>query len=95
MQIANVLSWETKQGPTITAHGRTVTLAAQALCLRTPFGGFVWNRPVAVEVDEGGLVTRQPIVDVTRMALWAIAGGTLLVTLITGLLRRRSSSAEE
>ena len=95
MQLGNVLSWETREGPVITAHGRTVTLEAQALRLETPFGGFVWNRPVAVQVDENGSLTRLPIVDVTRMALWAISGGTLLVMLITGLLRRRSSSAEE
>lgn len=95
MQLGNVLSWETREGPVVTAHGRTVTLVAQALHLRTPFGGLVWNRPAAVLVDEGGSVTRQPIVDITRLALWAMGGGALLALLMSGLLRRRSGSAEE
>lgn len=95
MPLGNILSWETREGPAVTAHGRTVTLVAQALHLRTPFGGLVWNRPVAVLVNEGGAVTRQPIVDVTRLALWAMAGGAALAMVMTGLLRRRSGSQEE
>jgi hypothetical protein len=95
MQLGNVLSLETREGPAITAHGRTVTLVAQALRLSTPYGGLVWNRPVAVLVDQGGVVTRQPIVDVTRIAVWAMAGGAFLSMVITGLLRRRSSSSED
>ncbi len=95
MQFGNILSWETKEGPAITAHGRTVTPVAQALRLQTPFGGLVWNRPVAVLVDEGGTVTRQPIVDVTRIALWALAGGAALALMINGLLDRSSRAAEE
>lgn len=95
MPLGNILSWETREGPAVTAHGRTVTLVAQALHLHTPFGGLVWNRPVAVLVNEGGAVTRQPIVDVTRLALWAMAGGAALAMVMTGLLRRRSGSQEE
>lgn len=95
MQLGNILSWETREGPAINAHGRTVTPVAQALHLHTPFGGLVWNRPVAVLVHEGGMVTRQPIVDVTRIALWAMAGGAALALMITGLLGRGSRATGE
>ena len=95
MQAGKILSWETKEGPAITAHGYTVTPVAQALHLHTRFGGLVWNRPVAVLIDEGGSVTRLPIVDVTRVALWAMAGGAGLTLMITRLLSLSRSTTEE
>jgi hypothetical protein len=95
MQAGRLLTWESREGAAITAHGYTVTPVAQALRLQTPFGGLVWNRPVAVLVEEGGAVTRQPIVDVTRLALWAMAGGTLLALMIAGLLGHGRHSTEE
>ncbi|MDT8304835.1 MAG: hypothetical protein RRC07_02770 [Anaerolineae bacterium] len=89
MQLREVLSWQTTEGRPLTLHGRTITPISQALRVSTPVGGFVWNRPVAVLVAEGDVVTRQPIVDVTRFALWAMGGGAVLSIVIAALVRRR------
>lgn len=88
MQIRDMISWETREGPVLQLGDRTVTPVAQALRLRAPFGGFVWSRPVAVVVTEGGDVTRYPIVDVTRVALWAMAGASILTMIIVALMQR-------
>ncbi len=40
-----------------------VTPQAQALVIRFPFGGFVWNRPTAVLVERDDMTRRIPIVD--------------------------------
>jgi hypothetical protein len=60
------MSIETVAGHPVAANGVTVTPVTQTLALRTPFGGLVWNRPVAVLVERGGQVKRIRIVDVTR-----------------------------
>jgi hypothetical protein len=49
----------------------TVTPQSQALIVRWPWGGFVWNRPVAVTVERDGRRERLPVPDVTR---WAQVG---------------------
>ncbi len=51
----------------------TVTPEAQALVLRLPFMGFVWNRPVAVVVEQDGRRERYAILDVTRVVVLAMA----------------------
>jgi hypothetical protein len=89
MQIRDLISWETSEGPVLQLGDRTVTPVAQALRLRTPLGGLVWNRPVAVVVAEGDDITRHPIVDVTRIALWAMAGASILSVIIVALAQRR------
>ena len=95
MQLREMVSWETKEGAAVTRHGRTVTPVSQVLRVATPFGGFVWNRPVAVMVAEGDAVTRHTIVDVTRYALWAMGAGAFLATLIAGRAPRRTGSKEK
>jgi hypothetical protein len=54
----------------------TLTPQSQAVVLRWPNGGFIWNRPVAVTVEQGGEVRSVPILDITRLiqvSLWALA----------------------
>lgn len=94
MQLRELVSWETKEGRRLALHGRTVTPVSQALRVSTPLGGFVWNRPVAVLVTEGEVVTRQPIADVTRYALWGMGGGAILSIAIVALLQGRAHSEE-
>lgn len=53
---------------------QVVRLESQSFSIRSPFGGFVWNRPTAVLVGQHGLTERIPIPDVTRAALWTLAG---------------------
>jgi hypothetical protein len=74
--------WDIQDGQPVTVGGRTVTPQAQVLSLRLPFGGFVWNRPVAVVVEENGRSQRLPILDVTRMMMLAVAVVSTAVALL-------------
>lgn len=79
---------EIQDGQPVTVGGRTVTPQAQVLSLRLPWdrravaGGFVWNRPVAVVVEENGRSQRLPILDVTRMIMLAVAVVSTAVALL-------------
>jgi glycerol kinase len=46
----------------------TVTPESQALEVRWPGGGFVWNHPAAVIVERNGEIEYAPIRDETRAA---------------------------
>jgi hypothetical protein len=61
---------------------RTITLQSKTVAVRWPGGGGVWNRPVAALVERDGQVARIPIVDVTRVAILAMAGATALIWLL-------------
>jgi hypothetical protein len=68
MTLKDHISFKTKPGEPITIGETTLTPQAQVLTVRWPGGGWVWNRPVAILVDEPGRQSRLPIVDITRMA---------------------------
>jgi hypothetical protein len=60
----------------VTLGDVTVTPRTRALVIRLPQGGFVWNRPTALTVQQAGTVRHLPVVDVTRLlqlALLALA----------------------
>ena len=60
----------------VTLGDVTVTPRARALVVRLPQGGFVWNRPTALTVQQAGAVRHLPVVDLTRLlqlALLALA----------------------
>ena len=75
----------TAADPVIVGDTR-VTPQAQALVIRFPFGGFVWNRPIAVLVERDDMTRRIPIVDVTRLVQIALFGSLLAFSVIITLL---------
>jgi hypothetical protein len=82
-----LLTRSTVDGPTIALGDTRITPQARVLALHTPYGGLVWNRPSAVLVERDGMITRTPIVDLTRLirvALW----GCLLLGLVTTVQRK-------
>ena len=91
-QLKDFISFKTTSGDPQTIGDATITPQSQALIVRFPFGGFVWNRPVAVLVDRNGQTERIPIVDVTRIAQLSVLGLTLAFSIIIAALaaRRRS-----
>ena len=91
-QLKDFISFKTTSGDAQTIGEATITPQSQALIIRFPFGGFVWNRPVAVVVERGGQSERIPIVDVTRLAQLGVLGLTLAFSIIIAVLaaRRRS-----
>jgi hypothetical protein len=87
---------ETQTGEPLISGEVTVTPQSQAVIIRWPQGGWVWNRPIGVIVDRNGQTERRPIVDVTRYATWTFTGLTLLFSVIITLVaaNRRSKSHE-
>ena len=87
---------QTMSGETVTVGEVTATPQSEALTVRWPRGGWVWNRPVAVLVKRGEEEERLPIVDVTRVAQLGLFGFSLVFALL-GLvmwIAERSQSNE-
>ena len=80
--------WRTISGELMRIGDKRITLQSQFLAVRLPFGGFVWNRPALVLVEQHGLVEEIPIVDVTRLAVLALAGLSTAVTVLTWFKRK-------
>jgi len=83
---------ETHSGEAVTIGDAAITPQSQALILRWPNGGYVWNRPLAILVERDGDTERIPIVDVTLVAQAALLGLTVAFSigiLMLSALRRR------
>ncbi len=93
-KLQDFIQWHTKTTePTVIGH-QVIRLESQSFSIRSPFGGFVWNRPTAVLVGQHGLTERIPIIDVTRTALWTLTGiGLMTSTLIWVISKIRSNKS--
>lgn len=80
-QFKDAFQYQTLLGDPITIGDVTITPQSQALTIRWPRGGWVWNRPVGVLVERDGQTERIPIVDVTRVAQWAMLGVSALCSI--------------
>ena len=92
MPLKDIVQYELETGSPITVDETTLTPQSQVLTVRWPNGGWVWNRPVAVLVEQDGQTERHPIVDVTRIAqisLIAFAFFFAILTLLVKLGSRR------
>jgi hypothetical protein len=74
------IQWKTQSGNPVQVGDVTLTPQSQALSFITPFGGFVWNRPTAVLVEQNGRTTSHPITDITLITLVAVAFLSLLLS---------------
>jgi hypothetical protein len=84
--------WQAVSGKTAVVDDIAVTPQSQALTVRWPRSGWVWNRPVAVLVDRGEERKRIPIVDVTRMAQLGLYGLGLVCAIVGLVLMTRQRS---
>lgn len=82
MKFKDVLVWKMESGAPVTVQGTTVTPQARVLRVQLPFGGFVWNRPSALMVQQNGHLERIPIADITRSVTMALFGATILLWLL-------------
>jgi hypothetical protein len=80
--------WITTRSEPLIIGEKRIVLEARAFSLRLPFGGLVWNRPVAVRVQTLSGESRLPIHDVTRRRQIA-AYGFSIVCILLGLAARR------
>ncbi len=86
---------ETRCGEPLLAGDTEIIPQSQALTIRWPNGGYVWNRPVAIVIRRGDQEERLPIVDITllaRLALLALGAVSSLSFLILSIQGRRSRS---
>ena len=70
----------------------TLTPVSRALVVQIPgvVGGLVWNRPAYIRVSRPGEAERiLPVRDVTRLALFGIAGMALLGVVLARILIRK------
>lgn len=84
------ISWQAEDGETTELSGYRITPRSQALTVHLPFGGFVWNRPVAVKVEVDGVEQEIPIVDATRVtqiSIYIMAG---FLSLLLGRVASRT-----
>jgi uncharacterized membrane protein len=88
-KLKEILQWQTLSGDEVTVGDITLTPQSQALTIRWPKGGLVWNRPVAVLVERDGQTERIPIVDVTRMAQLGLLGLGLVFSMVIFILSAR------
>ncbi len=91
-KLGKFIELTTNKGDPVIAGEKVVTPFSQALVVRLPFGGFVWNRPLAIRVEEQGQSYRIAIVDVTLAAQFVIAMAGLLLVLIYRFISGQSSS---
>jgi len=90
----SILRIETLTSPPITIPDAQVYVRSRLVQLRFPAvnGGLIWNRPVAIVVrTPDGQEKIVPILDVTRLALLALAG-ICFTGIITLLFPRRKKA---
>jgi hypothetical protein len=85
---------ETYVGETRRSGNYELTPVSQVLRIQIPGqnAGLVWNRPKSVVVkSDDGQEKVLPVVDVTRVTIWAMLAGGLLGAFAMGLVSRRKS----
>ena len=90
-----LFQWETVTGEAATVDGRTVRTQSQALMLRWPRGGYVWNRPVALLVGQGEEIERVPIVDLTRVLQWGLVAVGAIVSILAWVLSIKKGEGDD
>jgi hypothetical protein len=83
MRLKDLFQVQTASGQPVTVDSITVTPQSQALIVRLPIGGFVWNRPTAILVERDGTAKRFPIVDITRILQLWLLGFSLVLSIVS------------
>lgn len=86
--LTDFIQLKTVQGTAVYTPYHTLIPESQALIIKFPYGGFVWQRPTAVLVQKDEQIQRHPITDVTRLATWSVAAASVLLPLLLHLLTR-------
>ena len=86
IQLNKIVQAQRMPGDPLTIGDATLTPQAQAVTVRWPKGGLVWNRPVAVVLERGEHTARLPIIDVTRAVQWSLLALSFVFMMVTILL---------
>ena len=76
-------------GPTIQAQGLAVTPESSAVIIRIPYGGFVWNRPSGVIVDDGQERRRISVIDPTLIIVLGLMAATVGTAIAAAIFRMK------
>ena len=93
--LTDFIEWKTVQGTAVSTPHHTLIPESQALIIKFPYGGFVWQRPTAVLVQQGEQTQRHPITDVTRLATWGVLAASLLLPLLLRLILNKPTEAKQ
>lgn len=86
--LSDFVQLKTVQGTAVSTPHHTLIPESQALIIKFPYGGFVWQRPTAVLVQKDNQTERHPIVDVTRLATWSVLAASLLLPLLLRIIKK-------
>ena len=89
---SKLVQYTTHAGQPVENGDVVVTPICRALVVNLPFYKWVWNRPVAILVEQGESRKRLPIVDVTQLAQIALLAIGLAATLVTLLVGRANKT---
>jgi hypothetical protein len=73
--------WRREASRTHRIGAHTLTPVAQSIGIKWRGGGWLWQFPLAVEVEDeqGGASTRLPVPDPTRTVVWLLTALTVVV----------------
>lgn len=94
-QLTDFIQLRTVQGTAVQTPHHTLIPESQALIIKFPYGGFVWQRPTAVLVQQGNQTRRYPITDVTRLATWSVLAATLLLPVLLRLIFTKTADVSK
>ena len=95
MRLKDLFQVQTVAGQPVIVGDITVTPQSQAIIVRLPIGGFVWNRATAILVEQDGQAQRFLISDITRILQLCLLGFSLVLSIVSLLKfsqRRESRS---
>jgi len=85
-------SLQTKSGETVIVGEISVTPQSQALAMRWPQGGWVWNRPLGLVVQRGEETEHIPVLDITlitQLGLYGLSALCVAIGLVLTIRKRR------
>ncbi len=88
-RLNQIVRLETQRGTSIVTANGVITPISQALFVRYPYGGFVWNRPIAIEVQTEQGASRVRILDVTLMVRLGLYLSGFILAVIFLLINRQ------
>ncbi len=84
--------WRSHADRTHPIGSQSITPVVQSIGLRWPGGGWLWQYPLAIEVEntEDGTHKQLPIPDPTRTVVWFLSALALVIVFTAGLTLWRS-----
>lgn len=87
-RLNQIVRVETQHGTPVSTERGVISPVSQAIFVRFPFGGYVWNRPIAIEVQTEYGVDRLRIRDVTLMAQLSLYMFAFIAAVVFWLINR-------